>query len=385
MPAWGVPDSTMHGMATRTFFAAALLFGSSLAFCAEAGKAAVLGFADSSSVRAIGRTETVKDGVLLEWPGTGAQVAFSGTSCKARIRTTGAVLRLTVDGSPRPDLRLLVPGDTVVELARDLRPGTHVVEIGKRTESSVGSVVLRDFVVDGAPGTLPPPPERRVEVVGNSITCGYGVLDSVKEHHFDPLTQDVYSAWGFVAGRELGIDVRTLCVSGRGLVRNYDGSTEGTLPYLFRKTGSSLSSEWWSFSRWRPQAVVVNLGTNDFSAYPVPDSAAWENAVEAFVAHVQKVYGPVHVVLADGPMLSDWWPMKPDGKPFPTLTTVRRHLENAARRRKRVTVLHLTPNEALRGYGADWHPNRAQAELNGQELAKHLSDVFGWAPIGRRR
>jgi hypothetical protein len=373
----------MHGMTTRTTFAA-LFLGTSLAFCAEAGKSTILDSSDPS-VRAIGRTETVKDGVLLEWPGTGAQVAFSGTSCKARIRSTGAVLRVTVDGSPRPDLRLLVPGDTVVELANGLRPGPHLVEIGKRTEASVGTVTLQGFMVDGAPGTLPPPPERRVEVVGNSITCGYGVLDSAKEHHFDPLTQDVYSAWAFVAGRALGADVRTTCVSGRGLVRNYDQSTSGILPELFGKAGASPSSGAWDFALWKPHAVVVNLGTNDFSAYPVPDSAAWEDAVVAFVGRIRKAYGKVPVVLADGPMLSDWWPNKPDGKPFPTLTTVRRHLENAAKRMEGVSVLHLSPNEASRGYGADWHPNRAQAELNGQELAKRLSELLGWNTESRRR
>lgn len=337
-------------------------------------------------VRLVGRTESVSEGARLEWSGAGARIAFEGTSCKARLRSTGAVLMVEVDGSPRPDIRLLGPvDDTLVELVSGLPAGPHMVEIGKRTEGFVGSVVLRGFRVDGKAGVLPPPPERRVEFVGNSITCGYGVLDSAKEHHFDPLTEDVYSAWAFVAGRELGADVRTICVSGRGLMRNYDGSTEGILPELFRKTGSNPASKAWGFSGWRPHAVVVNLGTNDFSAYPVPDSAAWENTVVAFVALVRKVYGPVPVVLADGPMLSDWWPNKPDGKPFPTLTTVRRHLENAARRMEGVSVLHLTPNAAERGYGADWHPNRAQAELNGRELSARLSDVLGWSPKGRRR
>lgn len=337
------------------------------------------------AVRLVGRTESVKDGARLEWSGTGAVVAFEGTACRAKLRSTGAVLRVTVDGSPRPDLRLLASVDTVVDLARDLRPGPHVVELGKRTEANVGAIVLEGFQVDGPGGQLPALPERRLEFVGNSITCGYGVLDSAKEHHFDPLSEDVYSAWAFVAGGELGAEVRTLCVSGRGLVRNYDGSTQGTLPQLFDKTGTTPAAKAWNFAGWRPHAVVVNLGTNDFSAFPVPDSAAWEDAVVAFVGRIRKAYGLVPVVLADGPMLSDHWPLKSDGKPFPTMTTVRAHLENAARRLEGVSVLHLTPNDAARGYGADWHPNRAQAALNGQELSKRLSGLLGWKTASRRR
>lgn len=374
----------MHGMTTRTTLIA-LLLGSSLAACAADPKSTVLGF-DSPSVRVVGRFSKTDGARVLDWSGTGAQVAFVGTSCKVKLRSTGAVLSVTIDGSPRPDLRLLEPtADTVVELVRDLRQGPHVLEIGKRTEASVGTVTLQKFLVEGSAGTLTPPPERRIEVVGNSITCGYGVLDSAKEHHFDPLTQDVYSAWAFVAARPLGADLRTTCVSGRGLVRNYDASTSGILPDIFERSGPSPTSPAWDFSGWKPQVVVVNLGTNDFASYPVPDSAAWENAVVAFVGRIRKVYGPISVVLADGPMLSDYWPNKPDGTPFPTLTTVRRHLENAAKRMQGVTVLHLTPNSAERGYGADWHPNRAQAELNGQELARRLSETMSWPLASSRR
>lgn len=357
------------------------LFATALVVLSPAAPAAASGEIPPTSpaVRLVGRTESVKEGVRLDWPGTGAVVAFVGNGCSAKLRSTGAVLSVAVDGSPRRDIRLLEPGrDTVVELARDLPFGAHVVEIGKRTEGSVGTVTLEGFLVQGKPGTPPAPPERRVEVVGNSITCGYGVLDSAKEHHFDPLTQDVYSAWAFVAGRALGADVRTTCVSGRGLVRNYDQSTSGILPELFDRAGSTIASPAWKFEGWTPHVVVLNLGTNDFSAYPVPDSAKWEDAVVAFVGRIRKVYPKVPVVLANGPMLSDYWPNKPDGKPFPTLTTVRRHLENASKRLEGVSVLHLTPNAAERGYGADWHPNRAQAELNGQELAKRIAETLGW-------
>lgn len=368
---------------TRPSVQAAVLL-SALASCASPSWREVA--PTDPSVRLVGRTESVSGGTRFEWPGAGARIAFEGTSCKARLRSNGAVLMVEVDGSPRPDLRLLEPvDDTLVELVAGLPAGHHLVEIGKRTEGFVGSVVLRGFLVDGKTGALPTPPGRRVEFVGNSITCGYGVLDSAKEHRFSPLTENVYSSWAFVAGRALDAEVRTTCFSGRGLVRNADGSVEGVVPELFERTSPVSASEPWDFSGWRPQAVVLNLGTNDFARYPPPDSAAWEAAVVAFVARVRKAYGPVPVVLADGPMLSDHWPNKPDGKPFPSLATVRAHLENAARKLQGVSVLHLTPNAAERGFGADWHPNRAQAELNGRELSAHLSGILGWTPKGRRR
>lgn len=337
-------------------------------------------------MRVLGRSGRDGAARVFEWPASGFEVAFSGTSCKARLRSTGAVLAVTVDGSPRPDLRLLGAAmDTFATLAEGLPRGPHVVRVTKRTEGFVGSVVLAGLEIDGSPGRPPPPPQRRIEFVGNSITCGYGVLDSVKEHHFDPLTEDVHSGWAFVAADLLAAEARTLCVSGKGLTRNYDGSTTDILPLLFDRVAPRAASAPWDASTWKPHVVVVDLGTNDFSRYPPPDSAAWETALVEFVGRVRKAYGPVPVVLADGPMLSDYWPLKPDGKPFPALATVRAHLENAARRLQGVSVLHLTPNSAERGYGADWHPNRAQAALNGRELAKRLSELAGWPLESRRR
>ena len=56
--------------------------------------------------------------------------------------------------------------------------GSHKVTLVKRTEAFVGNTVtFRGFVVDGQtvlPTPSPTNAPRKLEVIGDSITCGYG-------------------------------------------------------------------------------------------------------------------------------------------------------------------------------------------------------------------
>jgi hypothetical protein len=134
----------------------------------------------------------------------------------------------------------------------------------------------------------------------------------------------------------------------------------------------------WDFSLWVPQVVVIDLGTNDYSAAgPLPDSTKFFRTYRGFVDSLHARYPDARFVLVDGPMMSDGYP-----EGMNALTRLKTHLDNvvsdATRRGIKATHLSLTPSDASRGWGADYHPNRAQAALNGSELAAHLRAVMDW-------
>src|SRR5690606_1091794 len=105
---------------------------------------------------------------------------------------------------------------------------------------------------------LPLPPEREarreIEIIGDSITCGYGILGASAECRFSFATQRASEAYVALAGRALGVDVATICWTGRGVYRNFDEPDEPTMPRLWRPVRAPGRL---------PSAVVVNLGTND--------------------------------------------------------------------------------------------------------------------------
>lgn len=84
----------------------------------------------SPSVRLLGRTHTQSPGSLQwAWSGSGAAIAFTGTSCSVHLQARGGIFRVVVDGVERAPLDLTSNTDTLHTLATGLAAGTHVVEI----------------------------------------------------------------------------------------------------------------------------------------------------------------------------------------------------------------------------------------------------------------
>lgn len=107
---------------------------------------------------------------------------------------------------------------------------------------------------------------RQIEFIGDSYTVGYGNTSPTRSCTPEQvwLTTDNSKAFGPLTANAYGADYQVNAISGRGVVRNYNGGTKDTLvqmyPFvLFDK------KERYSDPSWRPQVVVVGLGTNDFS------------------------------------------------------------------------------------------------------------------------
>ncbi|MEZ4766461.1 MAG: GDSL-type esterase/lipase family protein [Calditrichia bacterium] len=118
-----------------------------------------------------------------------------------------------------------------------------------------------------AGGLLLSPPllRRKIEFIGDSITCGFG-NEAASETSF--LLQQRMATGQFAAQSrpETGRGIsRSFAFPGRGVHRNYDGSRTGLLPELFEQIYPQ-SPKKWNFSQWQPDVAVINLGTNDFAS-----------------------------------------------------------------------------------------------------------------------
>ncbi len=350
---------------------------SALVLASLAASATVLVHPGNPAITPLGRTLAV-DSTTMQWAwsGSGVRLSFKGTAVRARLQARGAVYRVLVDGKEIKPLDLSNSNDTLFALASNLALDSHEVVLRVRTEMQQSTATFHGFEVDGTVLAPAPAPKRRIEFYGNSITCGYGILDSLNSNPFKITTEDEGMTYAAHASDSLGAERHTVCWSGKGVYRNINKDTVNpTVPRLYDRILPWDTQHLWDFSQWMPDVVVIDLGTNDYNP-DNPDSTRFEAAFSAFVDTLHAKYPSAKILLLDGPMFSDGYPAGAHA-----LTHVRQRLDNVVAKAKErgVAASHvsLTPQGNL-GYGADWHPNRAQAKLNGKELADALRTLMGW-------
>jgi len=218
-------------------------------------------------VHVAGRVLPAADGALgFGWPGVYFEGRFRGTGVEVAVESGTEFMRLLVDGEEKAQLRR--PGLARLTL-QGLAPGEHVVRLEKQTESQTGGGRFIGFYPTGDGQALPPAaPARRIEFIGDSFTVGYGDLSpgqACTPEQVHDLT-DTQRAFGPVLARRLNADYRLVAYSGFGVVRNYNGTSPGqSLPAIYGRAIPDDPAHPAAADGWRPQVVVINLGTNDFS------------------------------------------------------------------------------------------------------------------------
>jgi lysophospholipase L1-like esterase len=327
---------------------------------------------EQPGVRFVGRVDaTDASNVRFAWSGTGIVARFLGTSIAARLGG-GQQYTVLIDGALQPKL---APSTATSVLAENLADGPHVVEIYRRTEANQGESIFSGFDL-GAGALLAPPaaPQRRIEIIGDSITCGYGNEGPDMNCGFTPDTENHYLTYGAIAARTLGAELSTVAWSGKGVVCNYgDDATSCTdpMPAYYDRTLPNRPDSVWTFSAWQPQAVVIHLGTNDFSTMVDPAQADFETAYAALLGRIRAAYPDAVILCTLGPG---------SGAEH---TTALAFIENAVQSRvaqgdAKVTTFELPPTNSSDGYGCDWHPSLQTHERMAEALTAALRVELGW-------
>ena len=142
-------------------------------------------------------------------------------------------------------------------------PGSGPPDVG--FEFPFGPTVVSEVIIEGEL-LAPPPVTRRMEVIGDSITAGYG-NEGVAPCGFSAETENHYLTYASVAARTVGAELHTIAWSGKGMVYNFGDDTFQPLPELYDRTIASEDAGW-SFE-WQPDVVAVNLRAN------VPRPGGW--------------------------------------------------------------------------------------------------------------
>lgn len=322
----------------------------------------------TASARLVGRfAPDGAGGARFAWSGSAMIARFDGTSLSVKLRDEGpSSFQIVVDGDESSSHVLRTsPSREIYPVAHDLTPGVHEVLVYRRTEAHVGETTFLGFEAGDGGALLPAPlpARRRLEVLGDSISAGYGNEGPGPLCGYSPSQENAFSSYGAIAARKLGADHTILAWSGK-TVREMTEYFEHALP--------ARADDRWDFaSSSAPQVVVVNLGTNDFANVD-PGEERFVQRYVALVRRIRAAYPSAFVVCMLGPMLSDVYP---EGRA--NLTHARRYLQAAVAAIKaagdaNVDLLEVPEQRHSDGLGCGFHPSVKTHQLVAERLVSFL-------------
>ena len=309
--------------------------------------------------------------------GTQINIRFTGTSLRLWAKPKSGYFMAQVDGAEPFKVALTGERDSVVTLATALPQGEHSLHLMYIIEGYDLKPDFRGFVLDRGARLLPPPalPERTIEFVGNSITCGYGNESIVASDPFEYETENHYLTYAQLTCRALGARAHVVARSGIGVYRSYDGPKTGTpenvMTTEYEYTNLYDRSERWDFSRYQPQLVCINLGTNDLSTNNY-DVDLLKAAYKKFLLQVRGHNPKARIVYLCGSMLN--------GKELDIARQTLNEVVDEARRQgdQEVYRFDFTPQTGDIRYGASWHPSVWQHQKMAAELTAYLRSLMQW-------
>ncbi len=316
-------------------------------------------------IRWVGRWDDADPAALrVGWSGGGFIARFDGTGLTVTMDDAARYFTVVVDGMVQPRLATSSGMQDYV-LAEGLPAGEHTVELYRRTEGSFGPSVVQAVTIDGEL-LAPPPVSRRMEVIGDSITAGYG-NEGVSPCSFSAETENHYLTYGAVAARTVGAELHAIAWSGKGMVYNYGDDVTNPMPEVYDRLLASETAAW-DFE-WQPDVVVINLGTNDFSTDNDPSQELFGGTYVAFLEHLRSVY-PGAFLLVVAPSLFG-----------AEATMVEGYLMDVVAQRQAAgdaDVAFADINVEWIGSGCDGHPTVATHEGMAGRLVEELQTHLGW-------
>lgn len=243
--------------------------------------------AEEEQILILGRT--VKAAPLpLFWTASGVEFVTDAAELFFEIETDYAVheqwIRVELDGYPLIRTAL-GKGKTTLCAFRGLDAAVKkrvrlIKEVQPMRIDQENRLLLCAIHMDG---TLYPLPQKtyKLEFVGDSITSGEGLAGTKGTHVWAPAIFSTLGHYALRTAEMMDAELRILSQSGWGAYCSWDNDPVRSLPPYYKQVCGVLKGEEnerlgafmeHDFSSWQPDAVVVNLGSNDAFAF---DNPAW--------------------------------------------------------------------------------------------------------------
>ena len=229
-----------------------------------------------NKIKTIGRTY-IKDSKLF--------MNFSGSGIKFKVLTEELAIKMYAtkynEVNSYPYISVLIDGQRYDyglyqehhEIKMTLSKEPHTIEILKRTESPVSFAAIEDVVADEFL-ELEKENKLKIEFYGDSLTCGYGNLCNNPNLPFTSHTESFLESYAYLTAKLLNADYSAICVSGFPIYKSrwnqgfpIDSVADMVSICDYSEDMSFETAHPWDNSKFIPQVVVVNLGSNDCSYF----------------------------------------------------------------------------------------------------------------------
>ncbi len=302
-------------------------------------------------------------------PGVYIQTRFEGDVCEIILNDemlggkTHNYIELVVDGK-ETRLQTKNKTDTFTVSGNPINK-IHTLVIYKNTEANIGYLELAGIRTKNLVRPTKKP-GRKIEWIGNSITCGTG-----SDHSQIPCGKGVWSdqhnaylSYGAVTARALNAQFHLSSVSGIGLMQSCCGMNI-IMPKVFDKISMRNDTIVWDFKKYQPDLLSICLGQNDGSQ----DSATFCNNYISFINQLRSYYPKATILCLSSPMAD----AKLAAYMRKTLTAIAKQLNKTGDAKVITYFFSKSYNN-----GCDNHPDINQHKEIAEELTTFIRTKMKW-------
>lgn len=331
--------------------------------------------ANAPAIRYEGRYATdAAGGVHLGFPGVTAHGHFRGSTLRLRANASSGDVWFDVAIDNQLPIKLhLREGDGDYTLFTSAEKSEHRLRLQRRTESWQGVCTLREFDLGtGGEWLAPDPaPTRRLMFIGDSVTCGEMTAWTPTGPAKSAENSSAGLAYGMIVARRLGAECHLVSYGGRGVIRDWQGIRDTrNAPQFYELALPDDPKTKWDHRRYVPDAIGIQLGTNDFNQ-GIPDQNEFVNAYVEFVRKVRRDAPSAPIFLMDSPIVAD------DAIKGPRRTVLHGYLEQIVQRLDDAKV-QLLPLRHYPGVPDNGHPTGAEHKAMANEIEPAIRAALSW-------
>lgn len=344
-----------------------------------------------NNAKLLGRTYIYEEVLWLAYSAAGAEFEFEGTECIINFIGDN-MATATIDKTHYARVAVYVNEALVVEDVIDKERKSYqvyqdnmsqrikirIIKLSETTDSTVG---IESVQICGS-NIMPTKMNKlKLEFIGDSITCGYGV-DGGLSDIYSTANENAAKAYAYKTATALEADYSMVSISGYGIVSGYTetgdkNATDLLLPYYdklgmsYGKFASQLepSSITWDFIKFIPDMIIINLGTNDqsYCRQDIIRCEEFQHGYKNFVSFIREKNPHAYILCTLG-MMGDYL--------YPYVEqAVANHIHET--NDNKISCMKFDVQAEADGYAVDYHPTEITNNKASEKLVRHLRSIMG--------